>query len=53
VALPKLTPKDLEKIQENSLSEMERVQRALDEYNRRAEMKLSLGEFLVKKLSLQ
>lgn len=53
VALPKLTPKDIEKIQENSLSEMERVQRALDDYNKKAEIKLTLGEFLVKKLSLQ
>ncbi len=53
IALPKLTTKDLEKVQEHSLSEMERVQRALDEHNKKAEIKLSLGEFLVKKLSLQ
>ena len=53
ISLPKLTPKDIERAQENSLSEMERVQRALDEYNKKAETKLSLGEFLVKKLGLQ
>jgi hypothetical protein len=53
IALPKLTTKDIEKIQESSLSEMERVERALDEHNRKAEIKLTLGEFLVKKLSLQ
>lgn len=53
ISLPKLTPKDIERVQENSLSEMERVQRALDEYNKKSDTKLSLGEFLVKKLSLQ
>jgi len=53
LSLPKLTPKDIERVQENSLSEMERVQRALDEHNKKAESKLTLGEFLVKKLSLQ
>jgi len=53
MALPKLSAKDIEKIQENSLSEMERVTRALDEYNSKNELKLTLGEFLVKKLALQ
>ncbi|MFP5386977.1 MAG: hypothetical protein ACLGHN_12925 [Bacteriovoracia bacterium] len=52
VALPKLTTKDIEKIQENSLTEMEKVERALDEYNKKSEMKLTLGEFLVKKLGI-
>jgi len=51
-AVPKLTAKDLEKIQEGSLSEMERVQRLLDEHNQKNEIKLSLGEFLVKKLNI-
>lgn len=51
-AVPKLTTKDLEKIQEGSLSEMERVQRLLDEHNQKNEIKLSLGEFLVKKLNI-
>ncbi len=49
---PKLTAKDLEKIQEGSLSEMERVQRFLDEHNQKNETKLTLGEFLVKKLNI-
>lgn len=53
IALPKITPKEIERLQENSLSEMERVSRALDEYNKKAELKLTLGEFLVKKLALQ
>lgn len=51
-AVTKLTAKDLEKIQEGSLSEMERVQRLLDEHNQKNEIKLSLGEFLVKKLNI-
>lgn len=52
LAVPKLTAKDLEKIQECSLSEMERVQRLLDEHNQKNETKLTLGEFLVKKLNI-
>lgn len=51
-ALPKITMKELEKIQENSLSEMERVSLALEEYNTKNDLKLTLGEFLVKKLAL-
>lgn len=51
-AVPKLTAKDLEKIQEGSLDEMERVQRLLDEHNGKNNSKLSLGEFLVKKLNI-
>ncbi len=51
-AVPKLLPKDLEKIQEGSLNEMERVQRLLDEHNEKNKTKLSLGEFLVKKLNI-
>lgn len=51
-AVPKLTAKDLEKIQDGSLSEMERVQRLLDEHNQKNETKLTLGEFLVKKLNI-
>lgn len=51
-AVPKLTTKDLEKIQEGSLTEMERVQRLLDEHNEKNKTSLSLGEFLVKKLNI-
>ncbi|QDK42399.1 hypothetical protein DOM21_13280 [Bacteriovorax stolpii] len=51
-AVPKLTIKDIEKIQEGSLTEMERVQRLLDEYNEKNKTSLSLGEFLVKKLNI-
>ena len=49
-AVSKLTDKDVDKIQEVSLSEMEKVQRALDDYNKKNGQKLELGEFLVKKL---
>lgn len=51
-ALPKLSSKDIEKIQEASLTEMEKVERALDEHNKKSEFKLTLGEFLVKKLGI-
>lgn len=51
-ALPKLQIKDVEKIQEGSLTEMEKVERLLDEYNKKNNLKLELGEFLVKKLNI-
>ena len=51
-ALPKLTIKDLERIQDNTLSSMERVQKALIEYNQKHSTNLDLGEFLVKKMNL-
>ncbi len=51
-AIPKLNSKDIEKIQDQSLTEMERVKRLLDEHNEKNKTTLSLGEFLVKKLSI-
>ncbi len=51
-AINKLNNKDYEKIQEGSLSEMEKVERALDEYNQKNSDSLSLGEFLVKQLKI-
>lgn len=51
-AVTKLTDKDIEKIQESSLGEMEKVQRALDEHNKKTGQILTLGEFLVKKLGI-
>lgn len=50
--IAKITNKDLEKIQEGSLSEMEKVKRLLADYNKKNGTKLELGEFLVKKLSI-
>lgn len=50
--IDKINSKDIEKIQDMSLSKMEKVERALNEYNQKNGTKLSLGEFLVKKLSI-
>jgi hypothetical protein len=47
-ALLKLKPIDVEKIQENSLSDMEKVQRTCDEYNKKHNTSLDLGEYLIK-----
>lgn len=51
-AVGKLTDKDIEKIQEMSLGEMEKVQRLLDEHNKKTGQSLTLGEFLIKKLGI-
>lgn len=51
-ALPKLTQKDIEKLQESCLSEMEKVERALSEYNKKNDTNLTMGEFLVRKLGI-
>ncbi|MFZ4715505.1 MAG: hypothetical protein ACOYL6_17410 [Bacteriovoracaceae bacterium] len=50
--LTKITSKDIEKLKEASLTEMEKVQRLLDDYNLKNNCDLSLGEFLVKKLNI-
>jgi len=50
--MERLSSKDVEKIQEGSLSEMEKVERALNEYNQKNGTTFSLGEFLVKKLNI-
>ena len=50
--LAKLTDKDLERIQESSLTEMEKVNRALQEFNQKNSTSLSFGEFLVKRLGI-
>jgi len=51
-ALAKLTDKDIDKLKEGSLSEMEKVQRALDLYNEKNGSVLNLGEFLTMKLGI-
>ena len=51
-AFSKLRPRDIEKIKERSLSEMEKVERLLAEYNRNRGANLTLGEFLAKKLKI-
>ena len=49
-ALALLTPKDLERINENALPDMERMERMLAEYNQSQGTNLDMGEFLAKKL---
>lgn len=51
-AIAKLSNKDIERIQDNSLSEMEKVERSLCEYNTKNKLELSLGEYLLKKLNI-
>lgn len=51
-SLPKLTPKDIERIQENALSDMEKIERLLAEHNEKNKTNLTLGEFLVRKLNI-
>ena len=50
--IAKISNKDIDKIQESSLSEMEKVKRLLSDYNKKNGTNLDLGEFLVKKLSI-
>lgn len=51
-ALKKLTTKDLEKIQESTLGEMDKVQMLLEKHNLKHGTNLNLGEFLVKQLKI-
>lgn len=50
--LSKISDKDIEKIKEESLSEMEKVNLSCIEHNKKTGQELSLGEFLVKKLNI-
>lgn len=52
VSLSKITAKDLELVQERTLTDMEKVERLLVEYNEKNGTKLTLPEFLVKKLNI-
>lgn len=52
LSLPKLTPKDIERIQENALTDMEKIERLLVEHNEKNKTSIGLGEFLVKKLNI-
>jgi endonuclease III len=52
LALPKLNDKDLEKLQECSLTGMEKVARALDLYNKKNNTHLKLDEYLLLKLGI-
>lgn len=46
-ALPKLTAKDIEQIQNNVLSNLEKVKKQCFEYNQKNKTDLDLGEYLV------
>lgn len=48
----KLNSKDIDKLKDDSLSEMEKVTKLLNEYNQKNNSNLELGEFLVKKLNI-
>ena len=48
----KLGQKDVEKIQEASMSEMEKVERLFNEHNDKNGGDMTLGKFLVKKLNI-
>ena len=47
-SLSKLNTKDIEKLQDLSLTPMQRVQRTCDDYNKKNSTNYELGEFLVK-----
>jgi hypothetical protein len=51
-SIPKLTSKDIERIQESALTDMEKIERLLIEHNEKNKTSLTLGEFLVKKLNV-
>lgn len=51
-ALKKLNQKDVEKIQEDSLSYMEKVERELKKYNEKNSSNLELGEYVAKRLNI-
>ena len=50
--LNRLTQKDIEKVQENGLTSMEKVEREFKKYNEKNNTNLELGEFLAKKLNI-
>ncbi len=47
MALPKLTTKDIELIQNNTLTHLEKVKKQCSEYNQKNKTSLELGEYLV------
>ena len=51
-SLPKLSSKDIERIQENALTDMEKIERLLAEHNEKNKTTLTMGEFLVRKLNV-
>ena len=52
LGITKISSKDIEKIQEGSMTEMEKVERVFNEYKTKTGEGITLGEFLVKKLNI-
>lgn len=52
LGLSRITTKEVDKLKESSMSEMEKVERAWIKFNEKNQMNLSIGEFLTKKLSI-
>jgi hypothetical protein len=52
VALAKLSSKDIERVQEETLGEMDKVQMLLEKHNEKHGTSLNMGEFLVKQLKI-
>ena len=50
--IEKLTSKDIEKIQETSLSKRELLERAWEEFNKKNKQSLSFDDFLLKKVGI-
>ena len=53
LALSKVTAADIERLKNESLSDMDRVSLKLSEYNRRHKTNLTLGQFLVQELKIK
>ena len=53
VALKHVTPKDIETLKEQSLTQMDKVSLLLKEYNQKNGTNLDLADFLVKELKIQ
>lgn len=52
ILLSKFSTKDIEKLKEASLTDLEKVKRLLDEQNNKNGTNLELGAFLVRKLNI-
>lgn len=50
--IEKITPKDIEKIQESSLSKRELLERAWIDFNKKNKQSLSFDDFLLKKVGI-
>ncbi len=50
--MSKLNSKDIEKLQENCLSDKERIRKAHNEFNKKNNTELSFDEFLIRRLGI-